>query len=141
VCHPFSLDCHSHTPLVVKHLFPPLLCRLSDQGRQGAVTTSESNPPPPKPPLLGELLLHTPWIRFAVRLTTSSLPRCYRNAPLRRRPPRATTTARTSPPVLDSAASPPTGYSGELPLPSPYQAGSPSPPHAHADRLLHLVCR
>jgi hypothetical protein len=114
---------------------------LSDQGHRGAVTTLELNPPPPKPPLLSEPLLHTPWIQFAVCQTTSSLPRCYRNAPLRHRPPGATTTARTSPPVPDSTASPPTGYSGELPLPSPYQAGSPSPPRAHADRLLHLVCR
>jgi hypothetical protein len=78
-------------PLVVKHLFPPLLCLLSHQGRRGATTASESKPPPPKPPLLSELLLRVPWIRFAVRLTSSALRRCYRTTPHSHRPPRAAT--------------------------------------------------
>jgi hypothetical protein len=60
LCPPFLLHYRSHTPLVVKHLFPPLLCLLSDQGHRGVATAPELKPPPPKPPLLSEPLLHHP---------------------------------------------------------------------------------
>jgi hypothetical protein len=138
---PLLLHRRSHAPLVVKHLFTPLHCLLSDQGHREAATTSESKPPLLKPPLLSEPLLRTPWIQFVVCLTSSSLPRCCRTVPRRCRPPGAATTTGTSPPIPDSAASPLTGYSGELPPPSPCQAGSPSPPRARAGRPLHLVHR
>jgi hypothetical protein len=61
-CPPPSLHRHSHAPLIVKHLFPSLLCLLSDQGRRGVTTAPELKLPPPKPPLLSEPLLRAPWI-------------------------------------------------------------------------------
>jgi hypothetical protein len=71
---------------------------------------------------------------FAAVLSTASLPSSFRSCYAHCQPPRAVTAIGTSPPIPDSAASPPTGCSSEHPPAPPCQAGSSSPPHARAGR-------
>jgi hypothetical protein len=124
---PFSLHRRSHAPLVVKHLFLPLLCLLFDQGRRGGATAPESKPPPPKPPILGEVLLRAPWIQFAMRLTSAAgFPSSLEDS-IDEGKPQLTT---VSPPITSP------GHLSEPPPPRTCRTPPRRSPRAHREKLV-----
>jgi hypothetical protein len=129
---PFSLHRRLHTPLVVKHLFPPLLCLLSDQGYQGAVTAPDLKPLPPSPslPRPSEQRLRARSCCLDLSLTSPLVHRCCRSPsplPLTTGAPRL---PRTPLPSCLLHTSPHPCRSSEPPLPPPYQAHCPNFPGA-----------